>query len=92
MGTARTGVARTGVRVAGYAELRDTGSATWLTRDSAWAVSRFDAVQTVLGDWERFTSVSNPGLEPQQPYMPKGGILGSDRPTTPDCGTSSPST
>jgi cytochrome P450 len=64
----------------GYAELRSAGPAVWLSRYSAWAVSRFDDVQTVLGDWDRFTSVPNPGLEPDQPYMPKGGILGSDPP------------
>lgn len=61
-----------------FAALRQIGPIVWLERYSAWAAVGFTAVQEVLGDWQRFTSVPNPGLEPEQPYMPMGGLLGSD--------------
>lgn len=63
-----------------YAELREAGPVVWLTRHNAWVVGGYDLVKEVLNDWERFSSYPNPGLEPERPGMPVGGILGSDPP------------
>lgn len=63
-----------------YAELREQGPAVWLATHQAWAVPRYAEVRGVLRDHETFSSEPNPGLEPEQPYMPRGDILGSDPP------------
>lgn len=51
-----------------------------LTRYSAWAIPRYETVSEVLRDHETFSSAPNPGLEPDRPDLPKGGVLGSDPP------------
>lgn len=63
-----------------YAELRDLGPAVWMDAHRAWAIPRYADVRSVLRDHETFSSAPNPGLEPEQPYMPRGDILGSDPP------------
>ena len=45
-----------------YAEMRDAGPVVWLTRYGIYAVTRFDEVQAVLGDWETFTTNRGFGL------------------------------
>jgi cytochrome P450 len=63
-----------------YAELRELGPAVWMEVHQAWAIPRYTEVRSVLRDHETFSSAPNPGLEPEQPYMPRGDILGSDPP------------
>ena len=53
-----------------YAELRDLGPAVWMERHQAWAVPRYAEIRAVARDHEAFSSAPNPGLEPNQPYMP----------------------
>ncbi|MGA9856535.1 MAG: cytochrome P450 [Solirubrobacteraceae bacterium] len=63
-----------------YEELRDLGAAVWLERHKAWAIPRYAEVRAILRDHETFSSSPNPGLEPEQPYMPRGDVLGADPP------------
>ncbi len=42
---------------------------------------RHAEVRAISRDSETFSSEPNPGLEPEQPYMPRGDVLGSDPPT-----------
>lgn len=63
-----------------YRELRDLGRAVWLERTGVWAIPRHADVRAILRDHETFSSEPNPGLEPEQPYMPRGDVLGSDPP------------
>ncbi|WP_032405597.1 cytochrome P450 [Rhodococcoides fascians] len=63
-----------------WSRLRESGSAVWMERHQAWAVSRYADVEDVLGSWERFSSYPNPGLVPDREGMPQGGLLGSDPP------------
>ncbi len=64
-----------------YDELRAMGHAVWLERHGVWAISRHAEVRAILRDHETFSSAPNPGLEPEQPFMPRGDVLGSDPPT-----------
>jgi cytochrome P450 len=63
-----------------YAKLRAAGPAVWLRRYGAWAIPRYAEASEVLRDHETFSSAPNPGLEPDRPDLPKGGVLGSDPP------------
>lgn len=63
-----------------YAALRELGPAVWLERHKAWAIPRYEEVRAALRDHETFSSEPNPGLEPEQPYMPRGDILSTDPP------------
>jgi cytochrome P450 len=63
-----------------YEELRSQGGAVWLDRHQAWALPRHADVRAVSRDHETFSSEPNPGLEPEQPYMPRGDVLCSDPP------------
>jgi len=60
--------------------LRAAGPVVRLSRYGAWAIPRYEAVSEVLRDHQRFSSAPNPGLEPDRPDLPKGGVLGSDPP------------
>lgn len=64
-----------------YDELRALGPAVWLERHQVWAISRHAEVRAILRDHETFSSEPNPGLEPEQPYMPRGDVLSTDPPT-----------
>lgn len=47
----------------GYARLRGVESPlVWLERHSIWAVSRYEPVRAVLGDWKRFSNAGGGGL------------------------------
>ena len=63
-----------------YRDLRSLGPAVWLERHHAWAIPRYAEVRAILRDHETFSSSPNPGLEPEQPYMPRGDVLGADPP------------
>ncbi len=63
-----------------YDELRERGAAVWLERHRAWAIPRYAEVRAILRDHETFSSEPNPGLEPEQPYMPRGDVLCTDPP------------
>ena len=63
-----------------YDELRERGAAVWLERHRTWAIPRYAEVRTILRDHETFSSEPNPGLEPEQPYMPRGDVLCTDPP------------
>ena len=39
-----------------WKELRALGSAVWMNRYDMWAISRYDDVKTVLGDWKLYTT------------------------------------
>jgi cytochrome P450 len=48
-----------------YRQLRDTAAAVFLEKFDLWAISRYEQVREVLGDWERFTSTQGTALSDQ---------------------------
>jgi cytochrome P450 len=47
-----------------YRELRDMGSAVYLSRCDAWFIGRFKDVRSALNDWQGFSSAQGIGLNP----------------------------
>ncbi len=63
-----------------YRDLRDLGSAVYLERHQAWAVSRFDGVREVLRNWEGFSSGQGVALNAPMNEVSVGTVLASDPP------------
>lgn len=66
-----------------YSELHARGPAVWLDRYGIWAIGRFEPVQTVFRDWERFCSSRGVGLtdfKKEKPWRQPSIILEVDPP------------
>lgn len=63
-----------------YRALRDEAPAVWLERVGCWAVTRYDGVREVLGDWERFSAAQGVGMNDEVNTATQGTILASDPP------------
>lgn len=63
-----------------YRALRDEAPAVRLKRFDCWAVSRYDGVREVLGDWERFSAAQGVGANDAVNAATVGTILASDPP------------
>lgn len=46
-----------------WKEIRDIGSAVWLTRYNMWAVGRYEDVKAVLGNWKVFTTAHGVAMD-----------------------------
>lgn len=63
-----------------YAQLRDLGAVVYLPRDDVYALTRYDAIRTALGDWETFSSAGAIGFNPMVNEALAGTSLASDPP------------
>ena len=63
-----------------YDKVRDAGSAVYLPQYEAYAVGRYDAVRSVLGDWETFSSAGGIGLNYLANGATQGMIIATDPP------------
>jgi len=66
-----------------HEELREAGTAVWLSRYDVSAVARYAEVHRVLNDWERFCSSRGAGLTDfakEQAWRPKSLVLETDPP------------
>lgn len=62
-----------------FAALRELGAVVHLTRSDVYAITRYDAIREVLGDWETFSSTSI-GFNPAVNEALAGTSLRSDPP------------
>ncbi|WP_459550207.1 cytochrome P450 [Nocardia sp. X0981] len=63
-----------------YAELRELGSVVHLPKNEVYALTRYDAIRSALGDWERFSSAGAIGFNPAVNEALTGTSLSSDPP------------
>ena len=63
-----------------YEKVREAGSAVYLPRYEAYAVGRYDAVRSVLSDWETFSSAGGIGLNDLANGATQGMIIATDPP------------
>lgn len=67
-------------------ELREAGSLVWLDEYQIWATGRYDVVNTIFRDRERFSSASGTGLlniKKDKNWRRASVILDTDPPATP---------
>lgn len=67
-------------------ELREAGSLVWLDEYQIWATGRYDVVNTIFRDHERFSSASGTGLlniKKDKNWRRASVILDTDPPATP---------
>ncbi len=67
----------------GHEELRELGPVVWLSRYDAYAMARYDEVQSSLTDWQTFCSSAGVGLSDfrkDKPWRPPSIILEADPP------------
>jgi cytochrome P450 len=66
-----------------YADLRDAGPVVWLEHYGIWTCARHAEVQTVLADWETFSSAAGVGIDDfrrTKPWRPPSLLLEVDPP------------
>jgi len=63
-----------------YEALRDLGPAVWMTTSLMWAIPRYDALRTVLADWETFSSAQGIAIDPGFSAMLQGAFVALDPP------------
>jgi len=66
-----------------YADLRDAGPVVWLEHYGIWTCARHIEVQTVLTDWETFSSAAGVGIDDfrrVKPWRPPSLLLEVDPP------------
>lgn len=63
-----------------YRELRNLGPVVYIPRHDLYAVTRYDDVKAVLGDWEAFSSAQGPVFNDTLNPQFNGSLLGSDPP------------
>jgi hypothetical protein len=66
-----------------YEKLREAGPVVWLERYGLWACARHAEVQTVLSDWETFSSAAGVGIDDfrrTKPWRPPSLLLEVDPP------------
>ena len=57
-----------------YAQLRALGPVVYLSRHDVYALSRYEQVRDVLGNWERYSSAQGVTMNPQMNEQLKGII------------------
>lgn len=63
-----------------YSALRDLGGVVHLPANDAYALTRYDAIRSALGDWESFSSAGAIGFNPAVNEALSGTSLSSDPP------------
>jgi cytochrome P450 len=63
-----------------YRQLRDLGSACYLSNPGVWFFSRYDQVRMALTDWETFSSGSGPALNPIANQAWSRNVIANDPP------------
>ncbi|CAI9410238.1 cytochrome P450 [Nocardioides sp. T2.26MG-1] len=63
-----------------YSRLRDLGAVVHLPTNDVYALTRYDAIRSALGDWETFSSAGAIGFNPMVNEALTGTSLSSDPP------------